>query len=142
MGPIPAVSQALQGAQARAVPVAGGDRAPRRGTPRGRTRDALGGRRLPPVASDGLPAVGDPVSALGICQRRLHRTARRQDWRAGGAARARDPCRPHGFRRQGDNPWVIASKVPGSHITDLQMPWRRIRADHREHRREPVLRSE
>ena len=33
-----------------------------------------------------------------------------------------------GLRRQDDNPWVIAGKVPGSHITDLQKPWRRIRA--------------
>ena len=30
--------------------------------------------------------------------------------------------------REEDNPWVIAGKVPGSHITDLQKPWRRIRA--------------
>ena len=27
-----------------------------------------------------------------------------------------------------DNPWVIAGKKPGSHLTDLQHPWRRIRA--------------
>ena len=33
-----------------------------------------------------------------------------------------------GLRRQDDNPWVIAGKLPGSHITDLQKPWRRIRA--------------
>ena len=26
-----------------------------------------------------------------------------------------------------DNPWVIAGKLPGSHLTDLQRPWRRIR---------------
>ena len=32
-----------------------------------------------------------------------------------------------GLRRQDDNPWVLAGKVPGSHITDLQKPWRRIR---------------
>ena len=25
-------------------------------------------------------------------------------------------------------PWVIAAKLQGSHITDLQKPWRRIRA--------------
>ena len=30
--------------------------------------------------------------------------------------------------REDGNPWVIAGKVPGSHITDLQKPWRRIRA--------------
>ena len=29
---------------------------------------------------------------------------------------------------QYDNPWVIAGKLPGSHITGLQKPWRRIRA--------------
>ena len=30
---------------------------------------------------------------------------------------------------QGDgNPWVIAGRKPGSHLTDLQHPWRRIRA--------------
>ncbi len=30
--------------------------------------------------------------------------------------------------REEDNPWVIRGKLPGSHITDLQRPWRRIRA--------------
>ena len=30
--------------------------------------------------------------------------------------------------REDDNPWVIAGKKPGSHLTDLQHPWRRIRA--------------
>ena len=30
--------------------------------------------------------------------------------------------------RQEDNPWVIAGRKPGSHLTDLQHPWRRIRA--------------
>ncbi len=30
--------------------------------------------------------------------------------------------------RTGDNPWVIAGRLPGSHLTDLQQPWRRIRA--------------
>ena len=30
--------------------------------------------------------------------------------------------------REEDNPWVIAGKLPGSHLTDLQKPWRRIRA--------------
>ena len=29
--------------------------------------------------------------------------------------------------RKDDNPWVIAGKLPGSHLTDLQRPWRRIR---------------
>ena len=29
--------------------------------------------------------------------------------------------------RDEDNPWMIAGKVPGSHLTDLQHPWRRIR---------------
>ena len=29
--------------------------------------------------------------------------------------------------REEDNPWVIAGKLPGSHLTDLQRPWRRIR---------------
>ena len=33
-----------------------------------------------------------------------------------------------GLSREDDNPWVIAGKLPGSHITDLQKPWRRIRA--------------
>ena len=27
-----------------------------------------------------------------------------------------------------DNPWVITGRKPGSHLTDLQHPWRRIRA--------------
>ena len=30
--------------------------------------------------------------------------------------------------RDEDNPWVIAGKKPGSHLTDLQHPWRRVRA--------------
>ena len=30
--------------------------------------------------------------------------------------------------REEDNPWVIVGRLPGSHITDLQRPWRRIRA--------------
>ena len=30
--------------------------------------------------------------------------------------------------REEDNPWVISGKKPGTHITDLQRPWRRIRA--------------
>ena len=28
--------------------------------------------------------------------------------------------------RSDDNPWVIAGKKPGSHLTDLQHPWRRV----------------
>ena len=31
------------------------------------------------------------------------------------------------IRRTADNPWVIAGRLPGSHLTDLQRPWRRIR---------------
>ena len=30
--------------------------------------------------------------------------------------------------RDEDNPCVVAGKVPGSYLTDLQHPWRRIRA--------------
>ena len=30
--------------------------------------------------------------------------------------------------REEDNPWVITGRKPGSHLTDLQHPWRRIRA--------------
>ena len=33
-----------------------------------------------------------------------------------------------GLSREDDNPWVISGRLPGSHITDLQKPWRRIRA--------------
>ena len=33
-----------------------------------------------------------------------------------------------GIDRRGDNPWVIAGRKPGSYLTDLQHPWRRIRA--------------
>ena len=33
-----------------------------------------------------------------------------------------------GLSRADDNPWVIAGRLPDSHITDLQKPWRRIRA--------------
>ena len=30
--------------------------------------------------------------------------------------------------REEGSPWVIRGRLPGSHITDLQRPWRRIRA--------------
>ncbi len=30
--------------------------------------------------------------------------------------------------RVDDNPWVIAGRKPGAHLTDMQHPWRRIRA--------------
>ena len=30
--------------------------------------------------------------------------------------------------RPDDNPWVIAGKKPGAHLTDIQKPWRRIRS--------------
>ena len=33
-----------------------------------------------------------------------------------------------GLKGQDGNPWVIAGRKPGSHLTDLQHPWRRIRA--------------
>ena len=33
-----------------------------------------------------------------------------------------------GIERKDDSPWVIAGRKPGSHLTDLQHPWRRIRA--------------
>ena len=33
-----------------------------------------------------------------------------------------------GIDREDGNPWVIAGRKPGSHLTDLQHPWRRIRA--------------
>ena len=29
--------------------------------------------------------------------------------------------------REGGSPWVIKGRLPGSHLTDLQRPWRRIR---------------
>ena len=32
------------------------------------------------------------------------------------------------LHRDPDNPWVIAVRKPGSHLIDLQHPWRRIRA--------------
>ena len=33
-----------------------------------------------------------------------------------------------GIARSDENPWVIAGRKPGSYLTDLQHPWRRIRA--------------
>ena len=33
-----------------------------------------------------------------------------------------------GLPRDEENPWVITGRNPGSHLTDLQHPWRRIRA--------------
>ena len=32
-----------------------------------------------------------------------------------------------GIERQDDNPWVVAGRKAGSHLIDLQHPWRRIR---------------
>ncbi len=52
------------------------------------------------------------------------------DTKTGGAV----PLAPSAVRlltslpRDGDNPWVIAGRKPGSYLTDLQHPWRRIRA--------------
>ena len=43
------------------------------------------------------------------------------------SATRRSPC-CGGIDKQDDNPWVIAGRKPGSHLTDLQHPWRRIRA--------------
>jgi integrase len=34
----------------------------------------------------------------------------------------------HGIKRLRDNPYVIVGTVPGQHWTDMQRPWRRIRA--------------
>ena len=33
-----------------------------------------------------------------------------------------------GIEKREGNPWVIAGRKPESHLTDLQHPWRRIRA--------------
>ena len=44
---------------------------------------------------------------------------------AGARFRWRPP--PFGLPRDEDNPWVIAGRKPGWHLTDLQHPWRRIR---------------
>ena len=41
----------------------------------------------------------------------------------GPEARAVLSALPH----EDGNPWVITGKLPGSHLTDLQRPWRRIR---------------
>ena len=35
---------------------------------------------------------------------------------------------PHQVMHTEDNPWVIVGRKPGAHLTDLQHPWRRIRA--------------
>ncbi len=53
------------------------------------------------------------------------------DTKTGGGA---VPLAPSAVRlltslpRDGDNPRVIAGRKPGSYLTDLQHPWRRIRA--------------
>ena len=53
-----------------------------------------------------------------------------RDSKTGGRA---VPLAPSAVRRLADlprddkNPWVIVGKLPGSHLTDLQHPWRRIR---------------
>ena len=59
------------------------------------------------------------------------RELRLPDTKTGGRA---VPLAPSAVRllaclpRDEDNPWVIAGKLPGSNLTDLQHPWRRIRA--------------
>ena len=130
--PLPA-RQAVQGGEARAVPEHRGVPAPRLGprrNPRGRLRDPLGGRGDPAADAHRLPAFGNPDAALGTCRSGGGRVAiaRHQDWRArraactlGGAAAgiaAAQRGQPVGDRR----------KKAGSHLTDLQHPWRRIRA--------------
>ena len=60
------------------------------------------------------------------------------DTKTGGRAA---PLAPSAVRlleslpREEDNPWVIAGKRPGSHLTALQLPWRSSRA--RRTRRRP-----
>ena len=54
-----------------------------------------------------------------------------RDTKTGGRA---VPLAPSAVRllenlpREDDNPWVIAGRKPGSHLADLQHPWRRTRA--------------
>ena len=56
---------------------------------------------------------------------------RLRDSKTGGRA---VPLAPSAVRllanlpRDNENPWVIAGKMPGSHLSDIQHPWRRIRA--------------
>ncbi len=66
--PLPA-RQALQGASARALPVARRDGSVGRSAARGGGRDALGRRRFPPTAAHRLSDVGGPRPALGVCER-------------------------------------------------------------------------
>ena len=66
----------------------------------------------------------EALEPKNLCNRRL------PDTNTGGRA---VPLAPSAVRlleslpREENNPWVIAGKKPGSHLTDLQHPWRRIR---------------
>ena len=118
-------------------------------------RQPRGDRRRPPiprrataVALDRVPATRSAVAAIRLlmltgCRLSEIQTLRWEhvdleageprlpDTKTGGRA---VPLAPSAVRlleslpREDDNPWVIAGKKSGSHLTDLQHPWRRIRA--------------
>ena len=92
----------------------------------------VAGAVAPRPAQDALPGQPHARRALeDVLPGRNVGPASRPDTKTGGRA---VPLAPSAVRlleslpRDEDNPWVIAGKKPGSHLTDLQHPWRRIRA--------------
>ena len=76
------------------------------------------------------PVIGGAPAHVLQRQGHVRRDARLPDAKTGGRV---VPLGPEAravlsaIPRDDDNPWVIAGRLPGSHLTDLQRPWRRIR---------------
>ena len=113
---------------ARVLPVARRDGSVGRSAARGGGRDAFGrGRlRLPLLTGCRMSDIRD--------LRREHvkdGCIERPDAETGGRAVPLGPearAVPAGGSHEDDNPWVMAGGLPGSHLTVLQRPRRRIRA--------------
>ena len=66
--------------------------------------------------------VKQPLAAVAVFE------GGREDWWAGDSSWPEARAVLTDLPREDGNPWVIRGRLPGSHITDLQKPWRRIRA--------------
>jgi hypothetical protein len=90
---------------------------------------ALSSLRLQPSSAEGylVPDFYSGAARLpgrfteGFSLRRSHRCE-------GSPIREVGCCRSEGDEKLDDNPYVITGKKPGSRLTDLQHPWRRIRS--------------